>query len=264
MSPLTRHDQQVVAFDIQTKPRAEVSSVKDAFGNEHHVFDIRGSHQSLEITGNTIVEKVVTTPSVVESTVADWHTIRSWERSWEFWNFIEPSKKTIPSESFLLWLKGFHISEVDSPLQRLKRMEAYIHGSVAYQKNVTQVDTPITEVLRLKSGVCQDFSHLLLTASRLWGIPSRYVSGYLCNGSDQADTDNVPNETHAWVECYLPHGKWIALDPTNPTNTDDDRIVVAVGRDYGDVSPTRGVTFGKELVNSELFVEVTVGEETST
>ena len=142
-------------------------------------------------------------------------------------------------------------------MQRLKRFENYIHENIEYRKSVTTAESTIDEVLQLQSGVCQDLAHLLLTAARHWGIPSRYVSGYLC---DEVIYEGIKieNETHAWVECYLPQGNWITLDPTNPGQIDENLIVIAVGRDYEDVSPSRGVTFAKESGDSDLYVDVKV------
>lgn len=256
MSPRSDHGQKVVSFDIRTDPRSEVTSVMDTFGNEHHVFDIHGSHESLKIVGQSVIEKQSTDPIPFDSKVSDWNTMQSWENSWELWNFMEPSRRTKPTKTFLAWLDGCQTSNADSPFQRLRQAERFIHENIEYRKNVTDVRTPIDKVIDLRAGVCQDFAHLLLAATRFWGIPSRYVSGYLGNGMNLGSV--TPNESHAWVECYLPHGGWIALDPTNPSQSTDDRIVIAIGRDYEDVSPSRGVTFGKDQIDSELFVDVKV------
>ena len=109
-----------------------------------------------------------------------------------------------------------------------------------------------------RKGVCQDFAHIFLSLVRPLGIPARYVSGYLFQaaGSQDRSTDGA---THAWVEVLLPDLGWVGLDPTNNLIADDRHIRVAIGRDYADVPPTRGVFKGVSTVRSELSVSVTVG-----
>jgi transglutaminase-like putative cysteine protease len=120
---------------------------------------------------------------------------------------------------------------------------------------VTQVHSPIAHALDAKRGVCQDFAHIMIAVVRHWGVPARYVSGYLYHRRTDKDRSS-PDATHAWVEAYLPSLGWVGFDPTNNLVVADRHIRVAVGRDYADVPPTRGTFKGE--VESELAVAVRV------
>ena len=115
----------------------------------------------------------------------------------------------------------------------------------------------IEHVLETGCGVCQDYTHVLIAIARSWGIPSRYVSGYLHR--EGAPGEQTPaGASHAWAEFLLPDLGWIGIDPTNDTVADHRHVRVAVGRDYADAAPTRGAVFGGG--ESRLDVRVTVAE----
>ena len=88
--------------------------------------------------------------------------------------------------------------------------------------------------------MCQDYAHVMIAIARSWGIPARYVSGYL-HETGKPGEHSPGNATHAWVECRLPELGWIGFDPTNRSLAGDGHVRIATGRDYHDVSPTRGV-----------------------
>jgi transglutaminase-like putative cysteine protease len=129
---------------------------------------------------------------------------------------------------------------------------AIMHGVFAhlkYERGVTNVNTTAPEVLKLGCGVCQDFSHLMLAACRCQMLLARYVSGYLYN-------NGFSTATHAWVDVYIPDRGWVSLDPTHDCEQNERYVRVAVGRDYADVPPTRGVFVGN--AKEEMEVAVTV------
>jgi len=117
------------------------------------------------------------------------------------------------------------------------------------------VDSPIDDALKVRAGVCQDLAHIMIALARRIGIPCRYVSGYLSPSPDAHDR-SVEGATHAWAEAYVPTLGWVGFDPTNDLLAGDRHIRVAVGRDYADVPPTRGVFRGE--AGSELGVLVTI------
>jgi transglutaminase-like putative cysteine protease len=143
----------------------------------------------------------------------------------------------------------------DDPLTVLRDLNSAINSAFEYTPNSTRVDSPIDEALRMRKGVCQDYAHIMITLARQLNIPCRYVSGYLYQHSRGAER-STGEATHAWVEAYLPGLGWIGFDPTNNTTTDERHIRVAIGRDYADVPPTRGVYRGK--AESELAVTVRI------
>jgi transglutaminase-like putative cysteine protease len=117
----------------------------------------------------------------------------------------------------------------------------FVYRAFAYRPGSTTVRTKLAEVIETRSGVCQDFAHVLLALLRLRGIPARYASGYIYDGSGSVLGAEA---SHAWVEAYLPPFGWVGYDPTNDRLVDDSFVLVAHGRDYADVSPTRGVYRG--------------------
>ena len=133
-----------------------------------------------------------------------------------------------------------------------------ISARFEYKPRSTRVDSPIDEALEARRGVCQDFAHIFIALARPLGIPTRYVSGYLYRDAASHDR-STDGATHAWVEAFLPEIGWIGFDPTNNLIAQDRHIRVAVGRDYADVPPTRGVYKGVTAVRSELGVAVQVG-----
>ena len=130
--------------------------------------------------------------------------------------------------------------------QQSLRLMAFVHAHIAYQSNSTQVHTHTREVLAQRRGVCQDFSHLMLSLCRSLKIPALYVSGYLAT--------EIASATHAWMEVFIPGHGWQPLDPTHNCKPDETYVKIAVGRDYADVAPVRGSYKG----TTERTMDVTV------
>jgi transglutaminase-like putative cysteine protease len=126
---------------------------------------------------------------------------------------------------------------------------------------VTDIRTPLGDVLRKRQGVCQDFAHLMIALIRCAGLPARYVSGYLETESVRSPGGLVgATASHAWVEVYLPSGMWVGIDPTNDMLEGERHVQIGIGRDYGDVPPLRGVFKGAK--RQQLSVMVTVSRTT--
>jgi len=131
----------------------------------------------------------------------------------------------------------------------------HIFRHYAYRSGLTTVSTHASEVIDRKTGVCQDFAHAMIALCRSIGIPARYVSGYFFDATrDQSLRGS--EASHAWVEIFIADSGWIGLDPTNLKVVDATYVVLATGRDYGDVAPVRGVYLGAG--SSELLVTVKV------
>jgi len=122
-----------------------------------------------------------------------------------------------------------------------------LHAELQYSPGVTTISTAVTEVLETKRGVCQDFAHLMIACLRSRGLAARYVSGYLrTNTTTTEDGKKLVGDaaSHAWVSVWTPPYGWVEFDPTNGCFAGLDHISVAWGRDFGDVSPLRGVILG--------------------
>jgi transglutaminase-like putative cysteine protease len=188
---------------------------------------------------------------------ASWAGLDALREDGEFWDWLQPShfaQRTKPLEALAKALKVDERRQ--DPLTMLRTINRAINQRFAYSPTATAVDSPIDEAIRLKSGVCQDFAHIAIALLRRLKIPARYVSGYLFH--DGSDRDTAPNASHAWVEAFMPDLGWIGIDPTNDRIAGDHHIRVAIGRDYADVPPTKGVYKGE--AESELAVAVTVSK----
>jgi transglutaminase-like putative cysteine protease len=144
-----------------------------------------------------------------------------------------------------------------------------VHAEFSYQSQSTQIDTPLERVLQLRRGVCQDFAHLMAGVLRMHGLPARYVSGYLLTRAPEGDADGGremqgADASHAWVQVWcpgtpgVPEDGWLDLDPTNNLVPGSGHVRVAVGRDFGDVTPLRGVIRGGGRHTLEVAVRTRV------
>jgi transglutaminase-like putative cysteine protease len=137
-----------------------------------------------------------------------------------------------------------------------------IHADFAYRPASTVIETPLVDVLAQRRGVCQDFAHLFIGALRMMGLAARYVSGYLLTQPADGEPALVgADASHAWAAVWCPGAfddgaePWLELDPTNDLVPDTAHVRLAVGRDYGDVTPLRGVIRGGG--RHDLAVQVT-------
>jgi transglutaminase-like putative cysteine protease len=135
----------------------------------------------------------------------------------------------------------------DTPYHTALKFCKYVYKNFEYIKGVTTVETTLDEIWGLKAGVCQDFAHLLMVMLRLVGIPARYVSGYICPNKDGLRGDWA---THAWAEAYLPGYGWLGIDPTNNCIANENHVRLAVGRNFSDCSPVKGVYKGAAVTVS--------------
>ena len=141
-----------------------------------------------------------------------------------------------------------------TPFVNAQALSKYVFDNFEYDKSVTNVETKIEDVWRMKAGVCQDFAHILLVMLRMTGIPARYVSGYICPKNHELRGEGA---THAWVEVCIPFTGWIGLDPTNNCVVSDRHVRLAVGRSFSDCTPVKGTYKG----SSEHTLEVSVSIE---
>ena len=256
MQPRNHRRQIVSSFFIHTAPVTSFSIEFDAFGNRHHYFDIHHPHQQLDITVSAVIERTIQDPLKDEFSLPhhSWDELEALKNDWDMWEYLRSTALTTMSRALSEWLMTIPAANEDDPYSRLKRLTRHMFETFDYQPGSTHVDSTIDHFLDMKAGVCQDYAHLMIAVARSWGIPARYVSGYLYDAEEQ--TLRAANATHAWVECWLPKLGWMPFDPTNAKVVDENLITVAIGRDYRDVAPSRGITFGGG--RSELTVGVNV------
>ena len=237
--------QQCLEHTIDISPAAYRRKEEiDAFGNPVTRVEFEHPHRRLEVTTDMEVE-IYSRPAISAGDTVPWDRLAA---RFEYTG-RSPSRDDLEAVRF----------RSESPYVRVKRMftdyaedcfpakrpilacaqalMTKLHTELMYAPGATTIATPVTEVLEIRRGVCQDFAHLMIACMRSRGLAARYVSGYVRSLVGSA-------ASHAWVAVYTPPFGWLELDPTNDTMVGTDHIAVAWGRDFGDVSPLRGIILG--------------------
>lgn len=262
LTPRCLTGQQVESVDIEIFPApATRSDTTDFFGNTTTYASLYEPHRRLSITSTSRVAVSRQTPQTLTDSVP-WEQIRS--------RVATPSASPaldaaiyrhespyidIPGEIAALtddiFLPGRPVLDAAMALTRR------IHEDFAYRGGVTDIHTPVREVLRLRQGVCQDFAHLELACLRALGLAVRYVSGYLLTAPKEGEAKLIgADESHAWVSVWAGDQGWVDFDPTNNKIPGNDYVVLGWGRDYADVTPINGFIVGGG--SHELSVAVTM------
>ncbi len=257
MQPQKRAGQRLISFDLDLDPAAQLFSYADTFGNAVYHFDIPQPHDRLTLVARAAVETQAQPPLPDSLDRGEWDRLKSDFLRGEHFDFLAVHGFTGTTEALKAFVieKGLDELPVLDPLSAVRELSHVIFEAFEYEAGVTRADSPIDHVLDTRRGVCQDFAHVMIAICRMWGIPARYVSGYLFTDRKHHDRSD-PDATHAWVEVYLPSLRWVGFDPTNDIVTGERHIACAIGRDYSDVPPTRGVYKGE--AESTLTVGVTV------
>jgi transglutaminase-like putative cysteine protease len=255
MQPRTEGPQRCLEFSLQTDPHSYIMSYRDHLGNIVQHFNIPGRHPQLTITTDALVEmgEVPEIPEALEPEA--WDELDKLCANNGYLDMLLPSTFAHPGKLLHELIHELHLQRHDDPLTTLRVLNSTIYNTFEYVPHSTRVDSPIDDALSVRRGVCQDFAHIMTTLVRELGIPCRYVSGYLYHRREDHDRSEE-DATHAWVEALLPGLGWVGFDPTNDLIASNRHIRVAVGRDYDDVPPTRGVFRGD--AESELDVGVRV------
>lgn len=253
--PRTDSNQRCFSFTLSVSPRCRVFSYRDHLGNNVHHFDIPSQHRELVIIGRSLVELQELSPIPLSLPASSWQDLDELVRKGDYWEMLLPSKFAHPTPSLLKLAEEIGALRRDDPLSLLRELNTRLHDVISYVPSSTTVDSPIDEAINRREGVCQDFSHIMIALVRQLGIPCRYVSGYL-HHRPKDHVRSVESATHAWIDAFLPHLGWVGFDPTNNLLAHESHIRTALGRDYSDVPPTRGVFRGR--TSSELCVAVQV------
>jgi transglutaminase-like putative cysteine protease len=257
MQPRSDGFQRCVHFALTTVPQARVMTFPDHDGNAVHHFDIPARHSRLVVTADALVDAFDREPMPAAMGGGAWDQIDAVAASGEWFEHLAPSAFARQTPALDEFARELRVDRREDPLCLLRRLMAEMNSRLEYRPESTSVDSPIDEALAARCGVCQDFSHIFIALARRIGIPSRYVSGYLFPRTE-SEIRTTEHASHAWAECYLPGLGWSGFDPTNNEDASEGHIRVAVGRDYADVPPTRGVYKGATAVRTELAVAVRV------
>jgi transglutaminase-like putative cysteine protease len=242
LAPRPSPGQRTLGFRLEVIPRAAVIEYRDAFGNTVHALSVHEPHRELVVVADSLVERIAPRTSDVPHLPFSEFLAGDAIRSQQEYDYLHSSRYVPLSEALkkFFWLARPHMNEPVA--EYTARSVAWIRDQFSYEPGATHVHSDVDHVLRAGAGVCQDFAHLGIGLLRLAGIPARYVSGYLApRVGPKVDRPLGEQATHAWVEAHIPDTGWIGYDPTHGCLTTDHHIRVAVGRDYADVTPLRGV-----------------------
>ncbi len=250
-------NQDVLQFQllVSNSPNVEIS--RDYYGNRVGNFNTLDTHKEMILESRMLirVNHSLKIPEIDTTTIAD--LSKEMEKSIMLQRLCYP--ETIEKQNQINSILKNSIEPEKSIIAIAQECNEYIFKNFIYTKGITTINTTLDEVLELKKGVCQDFAHLLLQLLRTAGIPSRYVSGYICPNENGYRGEGA---THAWVEIFTPNQGWLGLDPTNNIWTMDNHVKLSVGRNFNDCTLVKG-TF-KGLSRQTLSVSVAIGYEDGT
>jgi transglutaminase-like putative cysteine protease len=255
MHPRTEAEQRCLSFQLLVDPRTRINMYRDYLGNSIHHFDVPAKHLELRIVAEALVE-IEPPPDLPQALPREsWAQLDSEVAAGDYWEMLMPSTFAQPGEGLLSLVEPLRVSRRDDPLTFLRELNIAIYEWFEYAPKSTRVDSPIDHAIEARKGVCQDFAHIMTALVRHVKIPCRYVSGYMYPRSERQDR-SPEGATHAWVEALLPGLGWVGFDPTNNVLAGDRHIRTAIGRDYADVPPTKGIFKG--TTESQLTVSVQV------
>ncbi len=267
LGPYSDTDQRWLEFNLRATPSAAIRQYYDGFGNSAHLVTIARPHDAVELVSRSVIDTLLEDPfrmPPVPPTPL---------RPSELADYLTPSM-IVPADPALdAMATPFRPKHPNDTLESVQGLMALVYDGFQYEQHVTTVATTVPEVLKGRTGVCQDFAHVLIGLCRAIEIPARYVSGYIVprpaeglqqqtlgtmSQSQSFGTPPGPSRgagaSHAWVEVYTPTHGWRGFDPTNNLLASTYHVKMGIGRDYNDVPPTRGTFRG--MATEELSVDV--------
>jgi transglutaminase-like putative cysteine protease len=239
LTPLNVGGQRCESFRLTTDPHGEVRGYSDRFGNRVRHFDTLAPHERLVVSARSDVS----TPEGFSDPERELSILDAYD-------YLQPTTYAPLSEAVRDFAKPFAVA--GDPHATSMALMGAVHRTLAYVPGSTNVKTTAEEALANGRGVCQDFTHLMIGACRSLGLPARYVSGYVF-----APRRGDAAASHAWVDVFVAGRGWVSADPTHDALQNDHYVRLAMGRDYADVPPTRGVYkgAGKEAMTVDVTVE---------
>ena len=250
MTPLTSNRQQVLEAKLRTGPNASQMTYKDYFGTAVTAFDLHDRHGQLEVTADALVDVMLIPREKPDRDLSNLSEPKVHDTYAEY--LSSTTRTSLPEKLHKELASKITSDDVDDLVQLVSTM---VNDRVAYVPGSTHVTTTAYESWAQKTGVCQDLSHLMIGFLRGQGVPARYVSGYLHPDSEASLGETVTGQSHAWVEYF--NGAWNGFDPTNGNDIGLSHVVVAKGRDYGDVPPLKGIYHGAPSRALGVTVEIT-------
>jgi transglutaminase-like putative cysteine protease len=249
---------------ITVEPDATLASYQDSFGNLVHHFSIMAPHDALKTRLEAEVETLLSNPfgytALPAAREAAWiaDQMRTQPRLWDF--VLHRSAFTPDLQRLDHGLELPKRDGTASVLESVQLAQRWVGDVLEYRSGVSTADSPLETALHERAGVCQDFAHLLVSVVRGWGVPARYVMGYVDPGYLD-DEEPAPEATHAWAEVLIPGAGWRGFDAVHQLVVNDTYVAVAVGRDHRDAAPQRGSFRGDDPGTSPEVTLHVVGQQ---
>jgi transglutaminase-like putative cysteine protease len=267
LEPRSGDGQQLISHVVEIRPRPADRTIRhDFFGTQTESVSIETAHRNLRIDSRSRVSVDRSTPGRATPSPG-WESVRdlafeatslgpSSPIGYVFASPLVPVHQPVTSYASLSFAPGVGI--LAGALDLMHR----IRTEFKYDPKATVISTPLDEVFEKRHGVCQDFAHVMIAGLRGLGLPAAYVSGYLRTipppGKPRLQGADA---THAWVSLWCGAGVgWVGFDPTNDILVENDHIVLAVGRDFSDVSPVDGIIVGSRKQKLAVAVDVLLVE----
>ena len=251
--PYQSVEQETLQLDLFITDKPEVFTYIDYWGNKTGSFNVLRPHRELVIESKLIIRT-----QAQQNTLPAGCLLKDLETA--IGNDLRLLELSRTSQVKAIAQIQDYITELSSKTKPVRTIVedtcAFIFKEFTYIKGITTIETTVDEILEKKAGVCQDFAHVMLEMLRMMGIPSRYVSGYICPNKNGMRGEGA---THAWVEAYIPGLGWAGIDPTNNVWVSNHHVKLAVGRDFTDCTPVKGSFKGP--ARQSLSVYVSVGYE---
>jgi transglutaminase-like putative cysteine protease len=267
LKPIATASQRLLSHALAIQPEpAQRSESPDVYGNTRAFFALASTHEALVVTAESVVETSAPQLSPAAAPTLPWEEVRERFRYIKDSGYDAASEFVFPSTyvprhgDFAAYARP-SFAPGRPAFEAAMDLTLRMYRDFQYDTESTEVSTPAVEALALRKGVCQDFAHIMIACLRTMGLPARYVSGYLLTRPPPGRPRLVgADASHAWVSLYLPGtdgpGDWADFDPTNGRQPGEDYVTLAVGRDYADVSPMRGVLHGGARHTLEVRVTV--------
>ena len=239
LTPKSQASQNVLAWDITVEGGRKELEFTDQHQNLVTLISLHEDQSEISIlcTGE------------VETTAQSGITAHQYGDT-PLWYFKRSTALTKPGEQIHDLVKSL-VDDAKDDLARVHALSGLVATAISYQKGQTSAQTTAEDALRAGQGVCQDHTHVFLSAARLLGFPARYVSGYLLMDK-QAEQD----ASHAWAEAWIESRGWTGFDVSNGTSPDERYVRVATGLDYRDAAPVSGIRIGDAAESMTVTVRV--------
>lgn len=249
--PLNVPGQETLQHDLHITHAPDVFSFTDYFGNRTGIFNILQPHRELTIESRMIVRTTGPSDPAI-GFMGGFHQLES-DKAGNLLLLELSQKEQIKEDKKITAIAGVILNPQDSVAATVMNCCNYIFSEFSYIKGITDVETTVDDILEHRSGVCQDFAHLMLQILRSLKIPARYVSGYICPNKNGMRGEGA---THAWVEAWIPGQGWAGIDPTNNVWTTNTHVKLATGRNFKDCTPAKGMFRGRAYQRLSVYVSV--------